>query len=246
MKKARTAAAVAFATSLLASSALAGGSFEVRLGAFVPAANSNLFADTNELFAVESVARRLAEIDFDRIPDGVSKADWVGGMGGAEIAGRIGRNVELGFHVDGYSRQLDTVYRDHFHQDWRMVPQTFRLQFVPVGVSFRLINNSRRARLSPYVSVGGDMVHYSYTEEGEFVDFYDANKEIYDDYFESSGWLPGAHVAAGVRVPVGDDFRLVLEGKYLWTARKLMNGDRSLNEIDASGLAITAGLNVRF
>ncbi len=46
--------------------------------------------------------------------------------------------------------------------------------------------------------------------------------------------------------PLGDDFRFVVEGKYLWTARSCMNGDRYLNEIDASGFSVTGGFYVRF
>jgi len=227
--------------STVASSAFA-GSVEIRLGGFFPAAKSNLFTDATDNFALQSVAA----MDPLQTPRGITRGDWDGLYGGAEFSERVAKNVEMGVHVDGYGRDLDTTYREFTHPGGGEISQTFRLRFVPVGVSVRFINTSRRARLSPYVSFGADAVYYRYEEIGEFVDFLDPDLGIGSDSFYSSGWLPGAHVAAGLRVPLGDDFRLSVEGKYLWTARHVMNGDRFKSEIDARGFSVTGGISVRF
>ncbi len=54
-----------------------------------------------------------------RIPPGIPRlrGDWDGLLGGAEFFGRVARNVEVGFHVDGYGQTLDTIYRDYVHPD---------------------------------------------------------------------------------------------------------------------------------
>ena len=65
------------------------------------------------------------------------------------------------------------------------------------------------------------------------------------DYFIDSDAAFGFHVARGLRVPLGDDFSLVGEGRYLW-AKTDMGDDFRLNEIDLSGPSATLGLNIRF
>lgn len=238
------AASTLVVLSTIASSVQAGG-VEVRLGGFFPAATSNIFTDANELYALRS----NVPLDPDQVPPGISRGDWGGLLGGAEFFGRVARNVEVGFHVDGYGQTLDTVSRDWVHPDGSDIAHKAQMRFIPVGVSIRLINTSRRARVAPYVSFGGDLVYYRYTEDGEFVNYDNPSDPVdgtFFDSFHSSGWLPGAHVAGGVRFPLGDDFRFSVEGKYLWTAREFMNGNRYLNEIDASGFSVTGGFSVRF
>ena len=55
----------------------------------------------------------------------------------------------------------------------------------------------------------------------------------------------GFHVTAGLRFPLGDDFSLVAEGRYLW-AKTDMGEDFRENEIDLGGPSATIGINLRF
>jgi opacity protein-like surface antigen len=217
---------IALALAVPVSSAAAG--LDVRFGGFLPRAESNLFDDDAELYTIE--------------PGG---DDWRGFTGGAEFSARLGDLVELGFHVDGYSRTVHTSYRDFVSSSGREITQSLKLQTVPVGISLRLAPGGRHARVVPYAAVGGDLVFYKYEEFGDFIDFDSPNQTIIADSFVSEGMAPGFHVAGGVRFGLTHDFSLTGEVRYLW-AKDDMGDDFRGNEIDLSGASVTVGLNVRF
>jgi hypothetical protein len=217
-------------------SARAGG-LDLRLGAFFPSGNSNLFDDDNQLYLHNGHP--------------VTKSDFKGIYGGLEYNARLARNVEIGFSVDGYGRSLDTSYRDHVTQNGDEIRQTLQLNIVPVGVSIRIVPTNRRAPLAPYLAVGADLVFWNYEEFGDFVAFQDPALPIVPDHFKSSGVTPGVHVAVGLRIALNRDFSLVGEGRYLW-AKADMGGDFAPtqpglgNRIDLGGASATLGIHIRF
>lgn len=206
-------------------SGLAGG-IEVRGGGFAPRAQSNLFSDVSELYNVD-------------------KKDWAGGTGGVEFSMKLVRNLEMGFHVDGYTRTLDTHYRNYTRDNDREIFQTLELNVVPVGVSLRLVPTSRHARLAPYATVGADLLFYRYEEYGDFIDFYTPGLDIGSDSFISEGVAPGFHVAGGLRVPVSHDFAITGEVRYQWAKADMQDDFRDF-EIDLSGASVTLGVLLRF
>jgi len=214
-----------------ASPARASG-LDLRLGAFVPSANSNLFQDDSDLYFV-------------------SKGDWTGFSGGAEYNIVVARNVELGFHIDGYSRTVDTSYRDYVWDDRSEIQQSLRFQVVPFGVSLRLVPTSRRAKVAPYIAVGPDLFYWKYEEFGDFLDFFDLGAPPIADHFISDGVAFGGHVAGGLRFYLNRDFALVVEGRYQF-AKTDMGGDFDTgdpgdpNRIDLGGTTVTVGVHVRF
>ena len=221
--------------AIVPSAALAGG-IELRAGAMFPAtggANAsdcqrgcNLFADLDELF-------------------GASKNGWVGGTAGFELSQRVAPGIELGVHMDGYSRTRHTHYASS--EAPRDLRQTLELSYVPIGVSLRLMPSGRRMAVKPYVAVGPDLVLWQYKEHGGYYDF--VTQEPFDDRFEASGATFGAHVAAGVRVPITYDFALTGEERYLGADKVHMdseNGDFGAYDIRPSGVSATVGLRLRF
>ncbi|MBN2371938.1 MAG: hypothetical protein JXO72_15760 [Vicinamibacteria bacterium] len=226
MNRVATVLTVAF-LGLLPRFSIADG-LEVRAGAFFPRADSgareewlyDLFQDHSDLYTV-------------------GRSDWVGGVFGIEFTRRLAPHLELGLHVDGYSRTNDTSYRDD-----RAVLQTLRLSMVPLGISLKLLASDRRASIQPYIAVGGDLVIWKYEAWGEF--YLDADSYDFDwGEFESTGVAPGLHVAAGVRVPISYDFSLTAEGRYQW-AESDMGDDFLYNRIDLSGASATVGFHMRF
>ncbi|HLA76018.1 MAG TPA: hypothetical protein VJU18_00405 [Vicinamibacteria bacterium] len=224
----RSLVAASLTLGLLAgvpASGLAGG-IEVRGGGFAPRAQSNLFSDVSELYNVD-------------------KKDWAGGSGGIEFSMKLVPNLELGFHVDGYHRTLDSHYRDYTRDSGREISQALELSVVPVGVSLRLVPTSRHARLAPYATVGADLFYYRYEEYGEFIDFHTPGLDISSDSFISEGVAPGFHVAGGLRVPIGPVFAFTGEVRYQW-AKTDMPDDFRENKIDLSGAGVTLGMLFRF
>jgi len=205
---------------------------DLRLGAFFPSADSNLFLDDSDLYFV-------------------SKSDWTGFTGGAEYNIVLTKNVELGFHVDGYSRTVDTSYRDYVWDDGGEIQQSLRFDVVPFGISLRLVPTSRRAKVAPYIAAGPDFFYWKYEEYGDFVDFGDPDRPVISDYFTSDGVTFGAHVAGGLRFALSRDFALVFEGRYQF-AKTDMGGDFGTGDpsdplrIDLGGVSVTVGVHVRF
>jgi opacity protein-like surface antigen len=204
-----------------------GSGLDVRLGAFFPRAESNLFQDDSELYTVE-------------------KDDWQGFSGGIEFNAAVARNVELGIHLDGYERTLDTSYRDFTTENDREIRQTLKFQVVPLGVTLRLIPTSSRVRVAPYIAVGADLFFWKYEEFGDFVDFDDPDLPIIADAFVSDGVAGGGHAAAGVRLRVSHDFSVVGEARYQATSKVDMGDDFAGNQLDLNGWTASVGVHVKF
>jgi len=236
------AAATTLALGLLAMTPAASwaSGLELRLGAFFPRADSNLFRDDTELYTED-----LSEC-LPTICPGVEKHDWIGFYGGGEFSFNLAEHVEMGLSVDGYGRTLDTSYRDAVRDDGSEIRQSLHLEIVPIGVSLRFLPLDRRAPVSPYLTVGADLVYYKYEEYGEFIDFFDDSRPVGLDSFRSDDVAFGGHVALGVRVPLGHDFALTAEGRYLFAEKKQMDDDFYLNKIDLNGASATIGVRLRF
>lgn len=229
MTRAR-ATALALALILGGTAPAAASGLDIRLGAFFPQADSDLFRDAEELYTV-------------------GKGDWPGPTGGIEYSRRVGSNVEVGFHLDGYGRSVRTQYRDFVNENGSDIRQRLRLNIVPLGMSVRFLPAGRRSRsrmkLEPYVAIGGDVIFYKYEADGDFVDFVSDDLDIRSDAFLSEGAALGVHGAAGVRVPVSHDVSITGEVKYQY-AKTDMAGDFRQNEIDLSGATATLGVHLRF
>jgi Outer membrane protein beta-barrel domain len=199
---------------------------ELRLGGFGPRGHSDLFDDVDELFAV-------------------GRRDFRGFTGGIEYSLGLNDHVEVGFHLDGYGRTVTSSYRDFEREDGSLIFQDLRMNIVPLGATLRFLPAGRRARISPYIAAGGDIFFYQYEEQGEFIDFFSEDLEIFPDAFVSQGATGGFHVAAGLRVPMNPDFSVTGEVRYQ-QARTRMNDDFSQNTLDLSGTSATLGVHLRF
>jgi hypothetical protein len=222
-----------------ASRASAGG-LDLRIGAFFPRGHETLFQDLNSLYTPNADPNL-----------GVTASDFNGVFGGMEYSSVIAPNLELGLHIDGYGRTVQTSYRDYERDTGGEITQELELDMMPVGATIRLVPTSRRARVAPYIGGGVDAVFYWYEERGDFIDFYDPTRPIVADAFKDHGVAFGVHGVGGLRFYVNHDFAIVAEGRYQW-AKKDMGHDFAPNEsglvntIDLSGWAATVGLHVRF
>ena len=203
------------------------GGLDIRIGGFQPHANSNLFDDDASLYTIRN-------------------RNWRGITGGAEFSSRIARNLEIGFHLDGYERQRDTHYRDFVREDGSEIRQKLKLDIVPVGVTVRLVPTSRHARIAPFIGAGVDAFFWKYEEFGDFVAFpFEPGDPIIADSFRSDGVATGFHVAGGLRLFVSDDVGLTGEVRYT-AAKGNMGDDFRGNRIDLGGFGATVGMHLRF
>jgi hypothetical protein len=225
-----------------ASGAEAGG-FDARIGGFFPRARD--CGIPSEQRAEYTLFQDDCELYF------VSQSDFDGIFGGAEYSGVVSPYLEVGVHVDGYGRSVDTSYRDYVRPDGSEIFQTLKLTSVPVGVTLRIIPTGKRARVAPYVGGGVDAVFYTYEEFGDFIDFFDPDLAVVPDHFRSDGVAFGVHAVGGLRVYLNRDFAITGEGRYLWAGDDMgddfaPNEPGLVNRIDLGGWAFTVGLHVRF
>lgn len=221
------------------------GNLHLRLGAFFPSADSNLFDDDAALYS------RGEGFDASGKPRGIEDSDWIGFTGGVEYSFRLAQNVELGVHVDGYGKHLDTFYREFTRPDGTDIRQTLELDIIPVGMTLRLVPTGRRDRIAPYIGVGPDAVFWRYKEYGDFIDFQSPTLDIIPDSFRSDSVAFGVHVAGGLRVPLGHDFAVVAEGRYQWAKEDMGEDFRPqapglVNKIDLGGWSATLGFLIHF
>src|SRR5262249_6244949 len=120
----RSLALVTLALMAVASRPASASNLDVRFAAFFPRAESILY-------------RVDAKSDFDRF------------YGGAEFSFKVARNVELGFHVDGFGKGVNTHYRDYTRPNGGEIFQTLHLEEIPIGFSIRIVPTSRHAKVAP-------------------------------------------------------------------------------------------------
>ena len=210
----------------------AASELDLRIGAFFPRAESNLFDDVSDLYGFG-------------VDDPVEKRDWVGVYGGAEWRFRLAPSLWMGVHLDGYGRTLHTEYLDFERPSGLPIEQSLKLNVVPLGASIRFVPRDGRRDFSPYLGAGIDAVFYQYEEIGDFIDFFDDDLPVLEDHFVDEGAALGFHVLAGLRLPVTDDVAITGEARYLW-AKTDMGDDFRGNEIDLGGLSATVGVSIRF
>lgn len=234
------------------------GGLDLRIGGFFPRgrdcgvpsnqpAEYTLFQDVCELYVPSG--RGLDDTSW--------KSEFNGLYGGVEYNQVLTDYVELGVHLDFYSRTVDTSYRDYTWDDGSEILQSPRLQMAPLGVSLRFMPTSKRAAVVPYVGAGVDAIFYKYEEQGDFVCFPPSggacrfDYDIVPDAFVSKGTAFGYHALGGLRVYLNHDIAIVGEGRYQWAKDDMgddfaPNDSGLVNRIDLSGWTATVGMHVRF
>jgi hypothetical protein len=207
------------------------GELELRAGAFSPRANTG---SINDLFR-----------DDATLYNGASTSDWTSFTGGAQYNFKIHKNVLFGFGFDGYDRTLQTSYRNYERPDGRNIYQTLHVEMWPMYGELRIQPTSRRAKIAPFVGVGGGLVWWRYEEYGDFVRFTDPHLAVYNDSFFSEGTTGIVHVTGGLRVAITDEIGIFGQFKYQWGSTD-MGDDFRGNKIDLSGASYTGGVSIRF
>ncbi len=171
-----------------------------------------------------------------------------------DLAVRAGDRVDVVFSLGWDGSRAPSEERYWLDPQNQPIRQTTSLQRVPLSASVRYYirppgrSVGRFAWVptgwAPYVGGGFGLMYYRLHQWGNFVDF--ADSTIFADDFSSSDWTASAHAFAGVDVPLGPRFLLRGEARYTWAKASLGSDFYQFSGIDLSGLAVTAGIGVRF
>jgi hypothetical protein len=99
-------------------------------------------------------------------------------------------------------------------------------------------------RIVPFVGAGAGMMHYEFSQTGDFVDFVDLS--VFPDSFRSRGWAPTAHVLGGVDLQIYRGLYGTVQGRYVLAAGELTSDFIDFDPIDLAGFRLSAGINVLF
>jgi hypothetical protein len=211
------------------------GSITLRGGFSQPTARSDAFDDATRFLTL-------------------SRGDFGGGSLGGDIGITLTERASLQFGIAASMRRVGSESRDFEGTDDLPILQTTIFRRVPVtaGLKYNLTPPGRSlgqlawvpARWSPYVAAGGGAMHYSYKQDGEFVDIEDLS--IFRASLQSKGWGPTGYGAAGIDFSLTPHLGLTTEARYDYARGEMNREFEGFNRIDLSGISATVGINFRF
>lgn len=180
---------------------------------------------------------------FDFTGSPTSFEDVVVGM---DFIHWLGPHLGLIASASGYETETGQAYRDFEDASGRDIRHTTRFEVASgtVGFVFRL--GGRKARLQPYLGIGGGFYDWTLEENGDFIDFGGPELLIFSDAFLADGTTFGTFFLAGVNVPIGDTWSVFAEGRWDSADDELTGDFEGLGDIDLAGRQLSAGLSLRF
>lgn len=139
-------------------------------------------------------------------------ADFNGAAIGGEWLVPLGRYLEGGAGVAFSRRTVDSFYERLTDRDGSDIEQRLRLRIVPIAFTVRVVPLGHDSPVQPYIGGGLGVLHWRYSESGEFVDFQRGNA-IFREQYVASGSETGPVVLGGVRF-AGDSMSSGVEIRY--------------------------------
>jgi hypothetical protein len=213
------------------------GSVSFRIGGFFPRGNSDIWEDNTYDLTYEVSDFRYFTV-------------------GMEVNWFLNRFITLGVALEYYSKSIATEYRDYIGADDMPVSQEIRLTMAPATGTFKftpLGNGSpgyggeRGSSIVPWVGAGIGAYTFTYEEYGEFIDFSDPDLPIFEGWFIAEDEVAlGYHFAGGIVIPIGFDWDVFGEIKYVFAEGDMGDDFHGFDPIDLGGLYATFGLSYRF
>lgn len=212
------------------------GSFSFRAGYSAPSAGSDVFA-----FVTQELTLR--------------RADFGSFSFGGDVNIRLADRVDLALTGDIGGMKKRSEFREWQDNSGNPIEQTtaFSRQTYAAGLRYNIRPNGRTlgrfawvpAQYVPWVSMSVGRTHYTFTQDGDFIDF-DAGNKVFRDNFRSSQWATTAQLGAGLDWSLTQRFALTTQAKYLFGKADLEYDFSGFDPIDLSGLGLSAGLTIRF
>lgn len=177
---------------------------------------------------------------------------------GLDLAFSLTDRLDLVTGFDIAKSASSSEYRDHVElvgTTYLPIQQTTSLRQSNLfgSLKFALVPRGRTisrfawipSAIVPYAGVGGGVTNYDFTQDGDFVDFNNANR-IFTDDFRSNGWTPSAHVFGGADIQLYKRMFMSIEGRYGWASATLDTDFIDFEPIDLGGFRLGAGFHIMF
>lgn len=201
-------------------------SFQARLGGFLLEGESDFWDDNASVFTLEAS-------DFDDT------------MLGLTYSVPFNRFFEVDLNADLFDETVVSEYRASgfpiLHDSTlQMVPVTLGVRFVPFG---RGKHGGKRPVL--FVGAGAGVNFWRYEEFGDFIDFSDSANPIFGD-FRESGEAFVSYAAAGLELPISDNFAVGVEARYFDSDDDFKGDFAGLGTLDMTGVSASITGRWRF
>ncbi len=213
------------------------GSLAIRGGYDRALANSNLFDDTRQFLTL-------------------GKSDFSGGTVAADVALRANERFDLVLGSGYSASDARSEYVDFVDDRDQPIEQRTRFRRVPISLSVKAYLAPRGrsvgefawvpAKLAPYVGVGGGALWYRFEQRGDFIDFDTSNQRVFSSTLRTSQWTGSGHGFVGTDYTLTPALSLTGEARYTFARTTADAFAFRGYHVDLSGVAMTAGLAVRF
>lgn len=239
---------------LLPAAGFAENGFSLRLGTFMPQAQTDVNAYPNNLWAIELNQMSL------------SRSDYRGSLIGAQFEFSVNKYLSLCLAVETYNKNRYGYYLGYteiaeggyavangeYSGSGSYIVHTFNFQVTPITLSAKFMPFGRKGRVVPFVGGGIGLYHWGVSLRGQTIDFsntgYTYTDPTYGDvqaypvdesYATESGYAFGYHALGGFQIPIG--YRVTIEGeaRYHWAKASLGDWFEGFDKFEIGGLALT-------
>jgi hypothetical protein len=189
-------------------------------------------------------ANKCLDVSFVCEPQLFDVDDFGSGTFGAEYIVGVGRFIEVSGGIGYYQQTVPVIYERFQDIDGSEIDSDFKLRIVPITGIVRFVPTGRRAPIQPYAGIGIAALRWHYSESGEFLD--PVTLEIFRDQFKADGTEVAPVYLGGVRAPIGDNFLIGGEVRFVNAEGDLDTTEFQGDRIDLGGTTFLANLTWRF
>ena len=120
------------------------------------------------------------------------------------------------------------------------------IRFTPGGRGHRISNYAFiPRRITPFGGAGMSVAYYSFSQQGQFVDYTDL--AIFTDRFTSDGWSVGPYLQGGADVQAWKHLFITFDARYTWMRSDHLDADfTGFEGIDLAGFRGGTGISIVF
>lgn len=211
------------------------GFFGLHAGLFFPRADSDLF---------DMITRELT----------LEKSDFRAWDFGLDFGFHLYDRIGLVFHCDYSKESAGSEFRDYVDEQGLPITQSTSLSqtSITAGIKYSLKQRGRQlseyawlpSRIVPFIECGAGALQYDFKQRGDFVD--STTLEIFPASLKSSGWTEVGYLGGGADIYLLGKTYLTLDLRYSWASHELDRDFTGFDDIDLSGLRVTAGVYWHF
>jgi Outer membrane protein beta-barrel domain len=189
-------------------------------------------------------ANKCLDVTFVCEPQLFDIDDFGSGTFGAEYIVGLGRFLEVSGGIGYQSGTAPAIYERFQDTDGSEIESDLKLKIVPITGIVRVIPTGRRAPIQPYAGIGIAALRWHYSESGDFLD--PNTLEIFRDQFKADGTEVAPVYLGGLRAPIGDNFLIGGEVRFVNAEGDLDPTEFQGDKIDLGGTTFLVNLTWRF